>query len=114
MTDKKNLIKDKLVVFKDNEKIHADLKLKLDYEGMTQSQFFRHMIRLLLKEEERMMSIVKDWRESSGKSKRTTKQVLGEMEKEEEKKKETKEDFGLDDFDVEALYDMFEDEEDYE
>jgi hypothetical protein len=107
----KGIVKNKAILFKENEKIHADLKLKLDYEGISQSHFFRHMIQLVLNEDPRMMSILADYRVANGVK---TKVVLENIEAEKEKKKEKLNKFGISETDIESLYDMFDDEADYE
>lgn len=107
----KEIVKNKAILFKENEKIHADLKLKLDYEGITQSNFFRHMIRLVLDEDPRIMDILSEYRMAKGKK---TKTILKNMEVEKEKKEEKLNKFGISETDIESLYDMFDDEADYE
>ena len=107
----KEAVKNKAVLFKENEKIHADLKLKLDYEGISQSDFFRHMIRLVLSEDPRIMDILAEYRIAKGKK---TKTILQNMEKEKVEKKEKTNKFGISETDIESLYDMFDDEGDYE
>jgi len=106
-----NIPKNKTILFKENEKIHADLKIRLDYEGITQSKFFRLMIRHVLNEDPRVLEILRDYREASGLK---TKTFIQNMDKDEEVKKEKVNKFGISETDIESLYDMFDDEEDYE
>lgn len=106
-----DILKNKTILFKENEKIHADLKIRLDYEGITQSKFFRLMIRHVLNEDPRVLEILRDYREASGLK---TKTFIQNMDKDEEVKKEKVNKFGISETDIESLYDMFDDEEDYE
>ena len=54
MTDEYN----KKVVYMENDRIHADLKLKIHYDGITQADFFRGCVRAYLEEEGAFMAFL--------------------------------------------------------
>ncbi len=56
----------KKVVFYDTDKRHADLKIRLHYDGLTQSHFFRSMITGYLEKDAAMMDYITRLKESDG------------------------------------------------
>lgn len=52
----------KHVIFRETDKRHADLKIKLDYEKLSQSDFFRMMITGYLNDDPRITDFMKEWK----------------------------------------------------
>jgi len=55
----------KHVIFRETDKRHADLKIKLDYEKLTQSDFFRMMVTGYLNNDPRITDFIKEWKLSN-------------------------------------------------
>jgi len=94
------------------EKESADLKIRLRYDGLKQSEFFRSLLIKYIKKDPAMMQVVEDIKKESnvmGKEKlRRTKQDL-------ERGKNLLKDLGIYESDKENIFDMIEmDLEDYE
>ena len=54
---------EKQVCFEDFDKKHADLKIRLHYDGMRQNEFFRLMMRKYINKDENMMKIIDEYKE---------------------------------------------------
>ena len=57
----------KKILFYDTDKRHADLKIKLQYDGLGQSEFFRALVTGYLEEDPSIMEYVDSYKENSGK-----------------------------------------------
>ena len=57
----------KKILFYDTDKRHADLKIKLQYDGLGQSEFFRALVTGYLDEDPSIMEYVDSYKETSGK-----------------------------------------------
>ena len=101
---------DRKVVFYDSTKRHADLRIRLDYDGFTQSEFFRLMVTGYLNQDACIMQYVHDYkaekktfRKQGKKSLRKTQVLYSEGDK-------TKRKFALDDDTIESIFDLLEEE----
>jgi len=97
----------KKVVFYDTEKRHAELKVRLHYDGLTQTGFFRSIITGYIEKDEILMeylSKVKEELSTQGKTKRTASQKLYE------KGNKLKNEFALDSGELENIFDILEEE----
>tara|TARA_Y100000296_G_scaffold81449_1_gene108663 strand:+ start:334 stop:666 length:333 start_codon:yes stop_codon:yes gene_type:complete len=54
---------EKQICFEDFDKNHADLKIRLHYDGMYQNEFFRLMMRKYINKDENMMKIIDEYKE---------------------------------------------------
>ena len=101
--------KDKLkkIVFTATEKSHADLKIKLHYDGLTQVTFYRMMMEGYIEEDERILQYVQDWKD---KQEVQSKRQRNDIRKEYKSQKEIKEKFALDETEVESIFDLLEKE----
>ena len=86
--------KDKLkkIVFTATEKSHADLKIKLHYDGLTQVTFYRMMMEGYIEEDERILQYVQDWKD---KREVQSKRQRNDIKKEYKSQKEIKEKLSL-------------------
>ena len=70
----------KRILFYDTDKRHAELKIKLQYDGLTQSEFFRAIVTGYLEDDPTMIEYVGAYKEEYGRqSKRQQKVVEKEM-----------------------------------
>ena len=98
---------EKQVCFEDFDKNHADLKIRLHYDGLYQNEFFRLMMRKYIDKDESMMKIVDDYKGQKGnQSKLNRKKSKHLIEKGREQEKQ----FALDPDEVENIFDLLEEE----
>ena len=97
----------KKFMFYDTEKRQADLRVRLQYDGMSQSHFFRAMITGYLDKDTELISYLdrhKNKYQVQGINKRAdSKRLFKKGEK-------TKQKFGLDKNDIEDIFDILEQE----
>ena len=97
----------KKVVFYSTDKAHADMKLRLKYDGLTQSSFFRGVIDGYINKDPSINDFIdrlKETASTQGKSKRKeTKKLLRKGE-------EVAKKFGLDENEVDSIFDIIEKE----
>ena len=94
------------------EKESADLKIRLRYDGLKQSEFFRSLLLRYIKKDPIMMQIVEDIKREN---KVMGKQKLKRTKEDLEKGNRLLEDLGITDSDKESIFDMIEmDLEEYE
>ena len=94
---------DKKVAFVENTHQHAKLILKLRHDGVTQSKFFRAIIAGYLDGDERIQSNI-DEIKPQGKQKRAKSKKLRD------EGKQMMKDFGLNDGEIENIFDLIEEE----
>ncbi len=98
---------DKRISFMDNDKRNAEMIVRLKHDGLTKTQFFRAILTGYLERDTAIVDFIErrkkeDNLQSKGKSHKI-KQL-------EEKGKESKSKFGLDDAEIENIFDMLEKE----
>ncbi len=93
----------KKVVFYSTDKAHADMKIRLKFDGLTQSSFFRGVVDGYVNKDPAINDFIdrlKEKEQSQGNTKRKeTTRLL-------KKGQEVTEKFGLDDSDVESIFDI--------
>jgi len=57
---------EKRILFYDTDKRHAELKIKLEYDGMGQSEFFRALVTGYLNEDEDIINYVSVYKQKFG------------------------------------------------
>lgn len=89
----------KKVVFTDNDHRHAKLIIKLKYDGLTQSSFFRHLITGYINDDERIQDYVDEVKKQSKNKKLKSKRIrkVGEQ---------SLEDLALNEGEVENIFDL--------
>ena len=103
--DKKD--KTKRIVFESSTHKHAQLKVRLQYDSMTQAEFIRCLLQGYLAKDERLLEYLEDYRMSKGKdSKRNAKYRKKDLEKADDLLKK----FGIKDDELENIFDLIEDE----
>ena len=99
---------EKQVCFEDFDKNHADLKIRLHYDGLRQNEFFRLMMRKYIDKDVNMMKIIDEYKEEKGnqsaQNRKKSKQLV-------ERARELQNAFALNPDDVEAIFDILEKEQ---
>jgi len=98
---------EKQVCFEDFDKKHADLKIRLHYDGLYQNEFFRLMMRKYINKDENMMRIIDEYKEKKGNqsmlNRKKSKQVIEDGRRQEKQ-------FALDSNEIESIFDLLEEE----
>jgi len=97
----------KKIVFYEVAKTQADLKIKLNYEGLTQSSFFRMMIQGYLQDDDRILEFLEKHKEKykiQSSVKRNKNKNIRQQKKQEIRK------FSLDGDDIEDIFDLIAEE----
>ena len=100
---KDKIDKKKKVIFNDTDVRHAQLKVRLQFDGITQSEFFRSFITGYLEKDENIMDFIKNYKETNSKmSKRNMKYVQRDAEEAEDILGK----FGIKDDELENIFDI--------
>jgi hypothetical protein len=95
----------KRVVYYEVPKKHADLKIRWQYDGLGQTEFFRVITEAYLQQDERLLKIIDEYKE---KNSIQNKQKRKKTQKIYEKKKEIETKFALKGEEVESIFDILE------
>jgi hypothetical protein len=99
--------KNKRIVFEETTHKHAELKIRLEYDSLTQAEFFRCLIAGYLNKDARILKFLESYKLEKGKdSKRNTKY----RHKDNEKGQDLLEQFGIKDSELENIFDLIEEE----
>ena len=94
---------EKKIVFQDSDKRHADLRIRLRHDGLTQIQFFKAMITGYVNRDERIIDFITEFKyqvSKQGKSRiRKTRDLLSDG-------KEISDIFNLDEKETEEIFDI--------
>ena len=93
----------KRIVFTENDHRHAKLIVRLRYDSLTQSNFFRHVITAYLNGDERIQSLVDEVKQQSLKRKASSRRMAKSGQ-------EKAKDLGLSSAEVENIFDALEQE----
>ena len=100
---KDKIDKKKKVIFNDTDVRHAQLKVRLQFDGITQSEFFRSFITGYLEKDENIMDFIRNYKETNSKmSKRNMKYVQRDAEEAEDILGK----FGIKDDELENIFDI--------
>ena len=70
----------KKIVFYDTDARHADLKIRLQYHGMTQSSFFRAVVSAMVEEDEAFRKFLDEYKEKKSIQKKTHRKQIKKEE----------------------------------
>ncbi len=99
MADKK----DKKIIFDDSSQRHARLKIRLEYDGLSQAEFFRSFITGYLEKDDRIISYLQSYKlKKKSQSKRNMKIAAKDNEKAEDLLSQ----FGIKDGELENIFDI--------
>ena len=93
----------KKILFYDTDKRHADLKIRLQYDGLKQSEFFRAIVTGYLEDDPHIVEYVSRYKEEHGTQ---SKRQQGVVNKELERGREIKKTFAEDE--IENIFDIIE------
>jgi len=98
---------EKQVCFEDFDKNHADLKIRLHYDGLKQNEFFRLMMKKYINKDINIMKIIDEYKEQKGNqskmNRKKSKQLI-------EKGRVKEQQFALNNDEVESIFDLLEKE----
>jgi len=97
----------KKIVFYDSDKRHADLKIRLHYDGLTQSAFFRGLVSGYLAQDEDLMSYIDTLKEQTKVQSASKKNKIKNLS---QVREETIDKFALKDSEIESIFDILEEE----
>ena len=95
----------KRVVFDSSGKKHADFKIKLQYDGLGQGEFFREVVSAYLSEQPEFMSFLEELKDRLEAQDKRQREVV---RKERDMSRKNEKDFRLSDDDVESIFDLLE------
>tara|TARA_B100000287_G_scaffold352495_1_gene341968 strand:+ start:189 stop:509 length:321 start_codon:yes stop_codon:yes gene_type:complete len=95
--------KKKRIIFDDTDIRHAQLKIRLEYDGMSQAEFFRAYLSGYLSKDKNIMSFLRVYRESKGLQTKTRLRLIDE---EENRSTEVMNKFGIKDDELENIFDL--------
>ena len=97
----------KKITFYDSDKRHADLRIRLQYDGMKQSVFFRAVVAAYLEKNEHFMAFLEQYMlDNEVRSENKRKKI----QKANKKEKEVKSKFALNEGEVDSIFDLLEEE----
>tara|TARA_R110000824_G_scaffold209862_1_gene395730 strand:- start:395 stop:727 length:333 start_codon:yes stop_codon:yes gene_type:complete len=97
----------KKIIHYDVPKKHADLKIRWQYDDMKQSEFFRLLTDAYLEQDERILSLVEEYKQAN---KKQNKEKRRKTKKMYEQSKEVETKFALKNNEVESIFDLLEKE----
>jgi uncharacterized protein YrzB (UPF0473 family) len=97
----------KRVIFRENDKVHAQLRIRLNYDGISQSDFFRSCTEAYLAQAPEFEDFVATLRSKKSKHGKVR---IAKSKKLEEKGKETVNKLALNPSEIENIFDMIEEE----
>mgnify|MGYP005811340897 FL=1 len=98
---------EKQVCFEDFDKKHADLKIRLHYDGLRQNEFFRLVMRKYIDKDENMMKIIDKYKDQKGNQSITNRKKSKQLV---EKGRVLEKQFALNSTEVESIFDLLEEE----
>lgn len=98
---------EKQVCFEDFDKKHADLKIRLHYDGLRQNEFFRLMIRKYIDKDENVMKIIDEYKGQKSSQSITNRKKSKKLI---DKGRELEKQFSLGTNEVESIFDLLEKE----
>ena len=98
---------EKQVCFEDFDKKHADLKIRLHYDGLYQNEFFRLMMRKYIDKDENMMKIINEYKEKKGNQSKLNRKKSEQLI---ENGRDLKKQFALEPSEMEDIFDLLEKE----
>ena len=101
MKDKIN--KTKRVIFDDTDIRHAQLKIRLEYDGLTQAEFFRSFITGYLSKDKNIIEFIENYKQTN---KKLSKRNLKLQRKDNQTAEDLLGQFGIGDDELENIFDV--------
>ena len=99
--------KDKRIVFDDSTQRHAQLKIRLEYDGLSQAEFFRCFITGYLNKDKNILSYIKKYKEEH---KKQSKRSMAIIDKDNDAADDLLAKFGIKDEELENIFDLIAEE----
>ena len=99
------MINKKRVIYYEIPKKHADLKIRWQYDGLGQTEFFRLLTTAYLEQDERILSIIHEYKKNNSIQNNVKREKTQKMY---EKKKQIESKFALKEGEVESIFDILE------
>jgi len=99
--------KQKKIIFEDTDRRHADLKIRLHYDGLNQGTFFRMLVSGYIEGDPRIIDFVREYRENN---RIQSKRNISRSKNLYEKSQELKNIFVLGDEEIENIFDVIAEE----
>ncbi len=99
----------KKIIFYDSDKRHADLKIRLQYDGLKQGEFFKAVMTAYLEKDGDFMKFLDRYKRDNETMDKTK---MRKQEKIKKREKELKTKFSLEDNEIESIFDMLEEHSD--
>ena len=96
-------VKVKRVAFEDTDIRHAQLKVRLDYDGLSQAQFFRALVTGYLDKDKNIISFIKNYKSNN---KIQSKRNMEYIDKDDDKAEDLLEQFGIKNSELEDIFDL--------
>lgn len=93
----------KRVAFEDTDIRHSQLKVRLDYDGLSQAQFFRALVTGYLNKDKNIISFIKNYKSDN---KIQSKRNMEYIDKDDEKAEDLLEQFGIKNSELEDIFDL--------
>ena len=93
----------KRIIFDDTDIRHAQLKIQLQYDGLTQAEFFRALMTGYLEKNEEIVSYIDSYKLNKGVQSKTKVKMI---QKEREEGEATMSKFGFKDEELENIFDI--------
>ena len=97
----------KKIVFYDTDERHVELKIKLQYHGMTQASFFRAVVSGMIEDDDLFAEFLRAHKESNAVQSKRQQKVVN---KEEAQAKEIEKSFSLEKDELNNIFDLIEKE----
>lgn len=97
----------KKIIFYDSDKRHAELKIRLHYDGLTQSAFFRGIVAGYIAQDEDILRFVDSLKEKLSAQSSTKRSKIKKMNR---MKQETIDKFALEEDEIESIFNILEKE----
>ena len=98
---------EKQVCFEDFDKKHADLKIRLHYDGLYQNEFFRLMMRKYIDKDENMMKIIDEYKGQKGNQSQLNRKKSRRLIKD---GRDLEKKFALNSGEIDSIFDLIEEE----
>jgi hypothetical protein len=98
---------EKRISFMDNDKRNAEMIIRLKHDGLTKTRFFRAILTGYLDRDAAIVDFIERFKESSGSQSKIKSRKVKKLE---EEGKTTKTKFGLNEGEIENIFDMLEKE----
>ena len=99
--------KQKRIIFNDTDVRHAQLKIRLERDGLSQAEFFRAYITAYLEKDREIIDFIKAYKERKGVQSKRSRKVI---EKEDQTQNDLMSKFGIKDEELENIFDLIAEE----